>query len=145
MVKLHYPAGLGTTPCLDPIRFPQEVAVVKKKFVLTPDQIKPLAEGFGGCFATDAITVDGNPVGYMYREEADFDEDSGWRFLAGLESQKYLDDANNTGIYDVNEIANFDPDIIPLLEAPEGSAFERDEETGAFVAAPDVDDDDEED
>ncbi|WP_372724232.1 DUF2185 domain-containing protein [Novipirellula sp.] len=118
---------------------------MKKKFALSAAEIQPLAEGFGGCFATDAITVDGNPVGYMYREEPDFEEDSGWRFLAGVESQKYLDDANNTGIYDVNEIANFDPDIIPLLDSPEGSAFERDEESGAFVAVSEDDDDEDDD
>jgi hypothetical protein len=104
-----------------------------KKFKLSAKQIVELAPGYGGCFATDKITVDGMPVGYMYREVGDFEEDGGWRFLAGCESQEYMDDANNLGLYDVNTIANYDPDIIPFLDAPEGSAFARDS-SGQFVA-----------
>ena len=33
----------------------------------------------------------------------------------------------------MNTIANYDPDIIPFLNAPYGSAFARDPETGQFV------------
>ncbi len=116
---------------------------MKKNFAIPLEKIKPVAEGYGGCFATDVIMVDGEPVGYMYREEADFEEDSGWRFLAGIESQNYLDDANNTGIYDINEVANYDPNIIPMLDSPIGSAFEWDEETESFVAVDEEDDEEE--
>jgi hypothetical protein len=98
----------------------------KREFYLSPDQIRPLAVNLGGCFATDRITYDGAPVGYMYREKADFDGDSGWRFLSGDESDEYLGDAANLHIYDVNIIANYSPDIIPHLGAPVGSAFLRD-------------------
>ncbi|MFG0263095.1 MAG: DUF2185 domain-containing protein [Novipirellula sp. JB048] len=119
---------------------------MKKNFAIPMKKIKPIAEGHGGCFATDVIMVDGEPVGYMYREQADFDEDSGWRFFAGIESQTYLDDANNNGIYDVNVVANYAPNIIPLLESPIGSAFEWDEDTDSFVAVDfDADDDEDED
>ena len=38
-------------------------------------------------------------------------------------------------MYDVNTVAHFDPDIIPLLDAPRGSAFARDP-SGAFVSVP---------
>ncbi|MCH9693421.1 MAG: DUF2185 domain-containing protein [Gammaproteobacteria bacterium] len=51
--------------------------------------------------------------------------DSGWRFFTGEETQEYIDDLNNTGIYEVNTIANYDPDIIPYLDAPPGSKFGR--------------------
>jgi hypothetical protein len=87
--------------------------------------IKPLAEGHGGCFATDSITVDGNKVGYMYREKPDFEHDSGWRFFSGKESQEQIDDPAHTDVYDVNTIANYDPAIIPFLNSPVNSAFER--------------------
>jgi hypothetical protein len=36
----------------------------------------------------------------------------------------------------VNAIANLDPDIIPLLNAPVGSAFRRENGTGPFRKAP---------
>lgn len=104
-----------------------------KKFFLPVEQIKPLAKGRGACFATDMITVDGQRVTFMYREEPDNDIDSGWRFLAGEESAEYIDDADNMGVYDVNTIANYDRDIIPFLDAPIGSAFERDPDTDQFV------------
>jgi hypothetical protein len=106
----------------------------QRQFRLRADEIKPLAEGRGGCFATDLITVHGRPVGFMYRQAPEFVSDSGWRFLAGTESQEYLDDADNLAIYDVNTIANYDPDIIPLLDAPAGSVFERAAGSGKFVA-----------
>ena len=74
-----------------------------KDFRLSSDEIKPLAIGSGGCFATDHITVDGKKVGYMYREVADRPEDSGWRFFSGEETQAYIDDLENTSICDVKE------------------------------------------
>jgi hypothetical protein len=105
---------------------------VSNKFAIPGDQIRPLASGHGGCFFTDMIMVEGRKVGFMYREEPDFDIDSGWRFLSGLESQEYLDDADNSAIYDVNTVANYDPEIIRFLDAPHGSAFERIDGEGEF-------------
>jgi hypothetical protein len=107
--------------------------MAKKKFALGADQVKPLAKNRGACFATDMITVEGRKVGYMYREEPRNDQDSGWVFTAGQESQAYMDDAANHGIYDVNTIANYDPDIIPFLDAPAGLAFERQAPSGRFA------------
>ncbi|MEZ6191873.1 MAG: DUF2185 domain-containing protein [Phycisphaerales bacterium] len=109
----------------------------EKSFKLSANEIKPLAEGHGACFATNMITVDGKPVGYMYREQSDNDVDSGWRFFSGEETQVYVDNPQNTQMYDVNTIANYDPDIIPLLNAPIGSAFERREGSGEFVKVED--------
>src|SRR6266404_4557255 len=109
-----------------------KVAFMKqdKKFYKSADQIKALAEGYGSCFATDEILVAGRRVGYMYREMPDNEIDSGWRFLAGDESDAYMDNPENLGLYDVNTVANYDPDIIPHLDASISSAFARDDETG---------------
>jgi hypothetical protein len=104
----------------------------QKQFCVRADQIKPLAEGQGACIATDMITVEGLKVGFMYRERPDNDIDSGWRFMAGHESREYMDNPDNHGIYDVNSIANYDPDIIRYLDARFGSAFERNRESGRF-------------
>jgi hypothetical protein len=96
-----------------------------KKFRLKAEDIKPLATGRGACFATDMITCNGKLVGFMYRAAPDGPEDSGWRFMAGLEDQDYMNDPANHDVYDVNTIANYDPSIVPLLDEPEGSVFER--------------------
>jgi hypothetical protein len=107
----------------------------EKKFRLRAGQIKPLATGRGACIATDMITVRGMKVDFMYREEPHDDWDSGWVFMAGNESQRYVDDPDHWGIYDVNTIANYDPEIVPLLDACAGSAFERHCQSGRFVTA----------
>jgi hypothetical protein len=101
---------------------------MEKRYKIPSEQMRNLAPGYGACFATDKITVDGEPVGFMYREEPDNEIDSGWRFLAGTESEEYLNDSRNLSIWDVNTIANYDPDIVPYLNAPIRSAFERTED-----------------
>ena len=102
-------------------------------------------EGADGCIATNRITVEGYKVGYCYRENPDGGWDSGWRFTAGDESEAYMDDPNNAGIYKLNTICNDDPDIIPLLNTPAPCAFERDE-NGVFQQIKDwKPDEDEED
>ncbi len=83
-------------------------------------------KGADGCFATDRITVDGCRVGFMYREKPDNKFDSGWRFLAGDESEEYMNDLKNMDIFKLNTICNYDPDIIEFLESPVGSKFYRD-------------------
>jgi hypothetical protein len=97
----------------------------QKKFKLSGESIKRLIPSMGGALATDRITVDGMPVGYMYREETTRAQDSGWCFFAGDEDQSYIDDLSHTTIYDVNTIANYDPDIIPYLQTPAPCAFEK--------------------
>jgi len=110
-----------------------------KQFYLAADQIKPLATHRGSCIASDMITVDGRRVGFMYRELPRDNIDSGWRFKSGVESQEYADDPNHLAIYDINTIANYDPEIIPLLSEPVGSAFERKNGTGNFIEVFDFD------
>jgi hypothetical protein len=98
---------------------------MSKDFRLKAIDIKPVAEGYGGCIATDRITVDGERVGSMYRQAPIDSVDSGWSFFSGTETQAYLDDPANSGVFDVNTIANYDPEIVEFLDAPVGSRFVR--------------------
>jgi hypothetical protein len=104
----------------------RDVKVVKR-FKLDSAEIRSLAPGHGSCLASDHITVEGRRVGYMYRESADNELDSGWRFFSGTESQEFADNPDKFAMYDVNTIANYDPSIIPCLDARAGSAWGRDE------------------
>lgn len=106
--------------------------MMNKKFKLKPEDFQELVPPMGGCIATDKITVEGLKVCYMYREEGDAELDSGWRFLSGEESQEYVDDPNNSAIYNVNTIANYDRAIIPYLNLPIGTELERIEGTEKF-------------
>ncbi len=87
----------------------------------------------GYCIATDRITVDGEKVGYMYREQPDDSSDSGWRFFAGDESQDYINNPDNISIYDVNTIANYDPSIIKYLDSDIGVELEKVKDDDTFI------------
>jgi hypothetical protein len=103
-----------------------------KKFKLRADQIVTLVEPPGSATATDMITVEGRDVGYMYRESALAQGDTGWRFFSGDEDESYIKNNDNTGIYNINTIANYDPSIIAYLNEPPGSAWERIPGTNRF-------------
>jgi len=109
---------------------------MSKDFKLKPEEIKQLISPMGGCLATDKITVDGLPIDYMYREGADYEHDSGWRFFSGTEDQDYVDNPDNTMIYAVNTIANYDRAIIPYLHLPIGVELERVRGTDEFRLIP---------
>lgn len=104
--------------------------------------VRELVKGYGDCVASDAVTLQGRKVGFMVRETPETFRpegargDTGWRFFAGDESDAYIANATNFNIFPVNAIANLDPDIIPLLDAPVGSAFRRENGTGPFKKAP---------
>lgn len=99
-----------------------------KAFWLSADQIIPDLARNEACIASDRITVDGRPVGFMFRDY------SGWNFFAGDESQEYVDDAGNLGLYSLNTIANYDRAILPHLDARHGTAWLR--EGDLFVEDP---------
>jgi hypothetical protein len=98
---------------------------MSKKYKLNTDEIKLLIDLPGYCLATDQITVNGNLVGFMYREEPDGPQDSGWRFFSGTESDEEANDPSKVGMFSLNTIANYDGSIIPLLSAGFGRAFAR--------------------
>jgi hypothetical protein len=88
---------------------------------------------WGMCVATNMV-IDAGRVGLMWRVEPIGESDSGWRFTSGRESEEYLADVANKSWQQVSNIADVDKDIIPLLKAPIGSAFQREDGSGPFVA-----------
>lgn len=108
----------------------------EKRFAIPREELKELYQGDGpqGCIATDRIMVDGQSVGYCWRVTPDpGDEawDSGWRFTAGDESGDRMGDPDRSGVYALNTVCNYDPDIIPLLDSEPGTAWSRGED-GVF-------------
>ena len=88
----------------------------------------------GLCFVTKRVLEDGAPVGYLYREEPDNDDDSGWRFTANDESDAYMHDSANVALVSLGAVLSVDDRFIKLLDAPAGAAFAFDRNTQAFVA-----------
>ncbi|MBW8468970.1 MAG: DUF2185 domain-containing protein [Thiobacillus sp.] len=84
------------------------------------------------CFVTARVLDDGVRVGYLYRETPDDEEDSGWRIMAGDESDDYMDDSKNLAYVSLGAVLSRDDAFRDLLDAPVGSAFARNAGTGAF-------------
>jgi hypothetical protein len=85
------------------------------------------------CFVTNRVLVDGRRVGYLYREEPDEEEDSGWRLTANDESDEYMSNAENLAYVSLGAVLSKDDSFRHLLDSPVGSAFVRDAKTGSFV------------
>ena len=108
------------------------------------EQLLPDWQGARHCRVSKRIMADGCPAAFCCREEPDSDDigwDSGWYFEAGDEAEAYPDEDAEYGIYDLNTICNLCPDILPLLNAPYGTAFERDE-NGEWQKLEPLDDED---
>jgi hypothetical protein len=69
----------------------------------------------------------------MYREAPEEEGDSGWRFFSGKESQAYVSNPENLGVYDASVIAEADPAIVPLLVNKAPCAFRRENAAERFV------------
>ena len=91
----------------------------------------------GFALAPKRLVEKGLKVRFMYRETPDNDQDSGWRFFSGEETDEYVNDPDNIGLYDVSTISKIDRDIIPYLNSPIGSAFERENAMDPFVPSKD--------
>ena len=88
---------------------------------------------YGLAFVSGKIIYDHRPVGVMVRKEPNPDLPScGWAFLEGGETPAYLKKEENLWLHSVGKVLEIDPSIEPLLEAPVGSRFERNDD-GEFV------------
>ena len=88
-------------------------------------------KNIGYVLATKMLVDNRRKVRFMYREEGE-DNDSGWRFFCGDEEQDYVDNPDNTGIYDIQTILDIDKSILPYLQSAAGTAFERENEGDVF-------------
>ena len=88
------------------------------------------------CIVTNTVAKQGEPVGFLYREAPVFENDSGWRFFSGDETDEYTDDSDNFSVVSLSEITQSNPAIAALIAQPEGSAWEIGED-GEFQAVAD--------
>ena len=80
----------------------------------------------GGLMVSKMITEEHKKPMFMYRDKRSGPEDSGWRIFSGFESEKYVNDPKNAGIYNPSTILAIDPSIAELLlKGGFGSVFER--------------------
>ncbi|MGN6983383.1 immunity protein Imm33 domain-containing protein, partial [Neisseria sp. P0009.S007] len=48
-----------------------------------------LSAALDRCIVTNTVAKQGEPVGFLYREAPVFENDSGWRFFSGDETDEY--------------------------------------------------------
>ncbi|MFN8393889.1 MAG: DUF2185 domain-containing protein [Bacteroidia bacterium] len=89
----------------------------------------------GFVIATKRVAEEEYKPCFVYREQPMDPQDSGWRVFAGDESQEYVDDADNSGIYAPATILAIDPSLQQVFMAPIGSAFEREHPEADWQAA----------
>ncbi|MEG2882360.1 MAG: DUF2185 domain-containing protein [Christensenella sp.] len=108
--------------------------IQKTYFQSLHEKLEPLIEDQTiGCVISDRISVDGLPIGIMYRDFPISDvPDSGWVFLAGDEDEKYMCAPQNHTVFTLNTICNYDSSIIPLIDAEYETAFIRND-NGVFM------------
>jgi hypothetical protein len=93
----------------------------------------------GYIIASHEVMVDGKPIGYLYREEPDNEDDSGWRVFSGEETQEYADDPMNFSMYNASTVIKANPSITEFLGRDYPVTFERASDTGEFVEVDDAD------
>ena len=95
------------------------------EFKLKKEDIKRLIDMKGSCIASNKITVEGEKIGYMYREKPSNEVDTGWRFFSGNEDDDYTNNPDNFNVFDINTICNYDDAIIPYLNSEINSSYEK--------------------
>ena len=75
-------------------------------------------------------------IGFLYREAAAFEHDSGWRFFSGAESDEFCEDAANFDTLPLSQALELCPEAAALMKESSG-AWEWDDERGGFQAASD--------
>ncbi len=123
------PAHIKDLNYKDPIEF-RECHIIDTDL---DDPIPPITDQYmKRCFVTNNILYDGQPVGYLYREEPDNNDDSGWRFTTGNETDEYMDNSDNLSFVSLGAVLREDDSCLLLLEREAGVAFVKDDK-GNFI------------
>jgi hypothetical protein len=70
------------------------------------------------CFVTNNILYEGTKIGYLYRENPDHDDDSGWRIMPAEVSDEYLNNAENCSYVSLGAVLTRDDSIVDILSTP---------------------------
>ncbi len=82
------------------------------------------------------VSDEGEPIGFLYREAAAFEQDSGWRIFSGAEDDEFADDTNNFTTVLLSQVLDAHPEIASLMGESAG-AWEWDDASEQFVVVAD--------
>lgn len=95
-----------------------------------------LSSALDRCIATNTVAKQNRARRLPLPRSPVFENDSGWRFFSGDETDEYTDDPDNFSIVSLADIAKTNPETAALLSQPEGSAWELAED-GTFQTVAD--------
>lgn len=73
------------------------------------------------CIVSDQVCVNGKPLGMMVKSEPVSELDSGWQFLSGQESEKYVANSHTASIFSVKDMIVFNPELAEYVNDPVGT------------------------
>lgn len=76
-------------------------------------------------YVSKKIMDEGWKIGYMSRDEAVREHDSGWSFMAGNEADEYIEDYRNIQLMSVHEVMQYDKAIWKYITSPVGTRLIR--------------------
>ncbi len=76
------------------------------------------------CLVSRNITHNLNVIKWMYREEPIGEFDSGWRVFGEDDTEEFLNQEGNVIPLDFNVLANLNPRVVEVYNAPVGADFE---------------------
>lgn len=95
-----------------------------------------LSQALQYAIVSQKVSLDGEAIGFLYREAAAFEHDSGWRLFSGWESDEYVADAAHFDTLPLSEVVAMQPEIQALFNEQQG-AWEWSDEAEGFVAVQD--------
>jgi hypothetical protein len=125
------PRYIEALKCGDDVEFEARHVIQTDIDDPVPDPTKPY---WPRCYVSHRVLNDGVRVGYLYREVPDGDNDSGWRMMAGDESDEYINDSANLSFVSLGAVLREDASIVELLETPAPCAFVRSDDGKKFKA-----------
>ncbi len=76
-------------------------------------------------YVSKKIMDEGWKIGYMCREEAVNENDSGWSFVVGDEDDEYINDYHNIQVMSINSVVQYDSAIWKYITSPVGTRLIR--------------------
>jgi hypothetical protein len=87
--------------------------------------------------ASEDCFAEGECVRFIYREQPENENDSGWRLFSGKESDEYANNPDNIRLPIVGYLVDWDPTLLAPLKNGVGSVFERFDKKQNWIAVKD--------